>query len=32
LKVSGAKTLVLDPAIAGPLGLVAEVALLRVRL
>jgi hypothetical protein len=28
--VGGAKTLVLDPSIAGPLGLVTEVALLKV--
>ena len=29
--VNGAKTLVLDPSIAGPLGLVTEVSLLKVR-
>lgn len=28
--VNGPKTLVLDPAIAGPLGLVAEVSLMKV--
>lgn len=28
--MNGAKTLVLDPALAGPLGLVTEVALLKV--
>ena len=30
-QIPGAKTLVLDPALAGPLGLVTEVALLKVR-
>ena len=30
-KVNGAKTLVLDPSLAGPLGLVTEVSLLQVR-
>ena len=30
-QVNGAKTLVLDPTLAGPLGLVTEVALLKVR-
>lgn len=30
LQVNGAKTLVLDPTLAGPLGLVTEVALLKV--
>jgi hypothetical protein len=29
-QVNGAKTLVLDPSLAGPLGLVTEVALLKV--
>lgn len=31
-EVNGAKTLVLDPSLAGPLGLVIEVALLKVGL
>ncbi len=31
IQVNGAKTLVLDPTLAGPLGLVTEVALLKVR-
>ena len=30
--VNGAKTLVLDPTLAGPLSLVTEVALLKVRI
>lgn len=30
--IPGAKTLVLDPALAGPLGLVVDVASLKVRL
>ena len=30
LQVNGAKTLVLDPSLAGPLGLITEVALLKV--
>lgn len=30
-QVNGAKTLVLDPSIAGPLGLLTEVSLLKVR-
>jgi hypothetical protein len=30
--VNGAKTLVLDPSLAGPLGLVTEVSLLKVRI
>jgi hypothetical protein len=29
-QVNGSKTLVLDPSLAGPLGLVTEVALLKV--
>jgi hypothetical protein len=31
-QVNGAKTLVLDASLAGPLGLVTEVSLLKVRL
>lgn len=30
MKIQGQKTLILDPALAGPLGLVTEVALLKV--
>ena len=30
MQVNGAKTLVLDPSLAGPLGLVTEVSLLKV--
>jgi hypothetical protein len=30
-QVNGAKTLVLDPSIAGPLGLVTDVSLLKVK-
>jgi hypothetical protein len=30
LQIQGAKTLVLDPALAGPLGLITEVAQLKV--
>lgn len=32
MQVNGAKTLVLDPTLAGPLGLVTEVLLLKVRI
>lgn len=32
LQVNGAKTLVLDPTVAGPLGLLTEVSLLKVRM
>ena len=31
-QIQGAKTLVLDPALAGPLGLVTDVSLLKVRM
>jgi len=30
IQIQGAKTLILDPALAGPLGLITEVALLKV--
>lgn len=30
IQIQGAKTLILDPGLAGPLGLITEVALLKV--